>query len=150
MIVHQRKLDRRGGATRGATVVASHAGSKAPGRGSRAAGGLPRRRQPEHRAEAPRIAVSQRDARVENDVDVIVRLARRGIRECAEAARHAEMHEQRVRGRAKEQVLAARSSASIVRPAMRFGSNEGTDQRNRRSYTCMAATRRPTTIGARP
>ena len=47
-------------------------------------------------------------------------------------------------------ICCADRAASTVRPAIRAGSQRGTDQRNRRSYTCMTATRRPTTSGAIP
>ncbi len=82
MIVHQRKLDRRGPGAYRAVEVGRVArgveGLRAEAREQRMR--FRRRRQPEHRAEAARIAIAQRDARVQNDVDMVVRLPRRRIR----------------------------------------------------------------------
>ena len=61
------------------------------------------------------------------------------------------MDEQRVRADAKQQVLAAALEAVDGRARRcRVPRSAGTGQRNRESYTCSCATRRPTTCGAIP
>ncbi len=109
MVVHQRKLDRRTArAQRGVEVCGVADGIerlRSETREQRMRVG--RVRDPKHRAEPSGIAVAQRDARIEDDVDVIVRLPGWGFGECAQAAGHTEMHEQRVGRRAEQQVLAA-------------------------------------------
>ena len=52
--------------------------------------------------------------------------------------------------RRKSRYLLRRSTVSMVRPATSAGSVRGTGQRRRRSYTCSAFTRRPSTCGSTP
>ena len=66
-----------------------------------------RLRREHEAAEAARIVEPQRAAVGEQHVDVIVQAALEGGRQIAQAARHAEMHEQRAGVRAEQQVLAA-------------------------------------------
>ena len=109
MIVHQRKLDRCAAAARRAPKVVRVAGrverfGAEPGQeGVR----LGRRRQPEHRAEAARVVVTQRHPGIEDDVDMVMQAARRRLAERAQAAGHPKMDQQGVGAEAEQQVFAA-------------------------------------------
>ena len=86
-----------------------------------------RRREPQQRAEAPRVPESKRDARVEHQVEMVVRGARRHAGESAQASRHPEMKQERVFTEPKKQVL-----ASPVEPVDRSSGDGLFDRRGNR------------------
>ena len=81
---------------------------------------------------------------------MVVRTARGRMAEGTQAAGHPEVDEQGVGGEAEQQVFAAPMDGVDGAPGDPRGQPAGTDQRNRRSYTCMTTTRRSTTSGAIP
>ena len=66
-----------------------------------------RRRDPQHRAETPRVAIAQHGAVVERDVDVVVKGARWRLTPDPKRSRHAEVDEQCAVARVEQQILAA-------------------------------------------
>ena len=64
------------------------------------------RLEPKQRAEPPRIPVAERHARIEDNIEMVVRRARRHPRQGLQASGHPEVNEQSLRADTKEQVLA--------------------------------------------
>ena len=141
MIVHQRKLDRRRAAPRRAPQIVGVAGrverlgteprEQRMGLGGRRAPRASRRSGADRdsaasRRNRERCRHGRADAAAEGArMPAGCRSSRNGRAACRVPSRNS-------------RYLLRRSSASIVRPAMRAGSHRGTDQRNRRSYRCMS------------
>src|SRR5690349_14728722 len=122
VIVHQRELDRRASFARDAPQVIGiecWIERLGPERVEKRMA-VCRRCDPQHRAEAPRIAVAKNGAIVERDVDMIVQRARRWLAPDAQRSCHAEVNEHRTVARAKQQVLAAPVDAIDDRALERF------------------------------
>ena len=101
-----------------------------------------RRRRQHEAAETARIVEPKRAAAVEVHVDVIVRAGRQRRRQVAQAARHAEMHEQRAGVGAEQQVFGAPLEAADARvrerarqPSVRRAS-AGAARAPRRARSC--------------
>ena len=84
---------------------------------------------PEHEAETPRIAQPHDTSVRQREIEVIVRLRRRVRVHHPQAARHAQMHEQRAVAGAKQQVFRAaleridwRTSAIVLEKLIRYES----------------------------
>lgn len=69
--------------------------------------GVGRGSEPQQGAESTGVPIAERDSRVENYVEVIVRRARRRSRESLQAPGHAEVDQKRFAAHAKEQILAS-------------------------------------------
>ena len=147
MIVHQRQLDRRasGAASRARGSRRCRPGRTAPARARTSSGcasaGAGARASRRNGAGRDSAASRRNRERCRHGRAAPRRRARRTPAGCRSS--RSERAACRVDSR-KSRYLLRRSRASTVRPAMRVGSQRGTDQRRRWSYMCMAATRRPT------
>ncbi len=151
--VHQRELDGGVASPRRTPQIAGVACGVerlGPQRGEQRMG-VGGRRKPEDCAEAPRDRGSAASSRTSNTMSAWSWAARGGA--CVYARRLPVMPKctsSVPSPNRNSRYLLRRSSASTTRPTSLFCSDRGTGQRKRRSYTCTAATRCPTTCGATP